>query len=344
MTGGGTEKVIATLANHWVKNSYNITIIMIGGDDVAYELDERIEVKSLSGATGGSAKGRFNRIKAMRRAFKEDKNAYIIAMGSISSMFSVIAATGLPNKVIVTERNDPNILNHRPIRGYERRIRNLLYYMADGIVFQTEMAMKYFPESLQRKSAVIMNPITDELPEPTPYESRDKIVITAGRLTAQKNHMMLIDAFVSFHQTAPDYTLNIFGEGELKSELEQYAADKGASEYIILKGFSNKIHEEMNRSRIYVSSSDWEGISNSLIEAMGMGMAVIATNCPVGGNAELIQSGINGQLIETGNEEQLMKELIKLADTSVAEQIAGRAVEVREKYSVQMIAAEWENL
>ncbi len=342
MTGGGTEKVIAILANHWVKKGYKITILMIGGDDVAYELDERITVRYLSGATGGSNKSRLDRVKAMRRAFKEDKKAVIIGMGSISSMFSVIAATGLPNKVIVTERNDPNVLNHRPIKCYERLIRNNLYYMSDGIVFQTEMARACFPKAFKYMSTVIMNPLADKLPQPTPYKERDKVVMTAGRLAAQKNHKMLIDAFEQFHQVNQDYTLNIFGEGELKAELEQYVADKGASEYICLKGFSDKIHDEMNRSRIYVSSSDWEGISNSLMEALAMGMVVIATDCPMGGSAMLIDNGINGELIEIGNTEQLTEKLCSLADASDAELVARRATEVTTKCSVDMIAHIWE--
>ncbi len=342
MTGGGTEKVIATLSNHWVKKGYKITILMIGGDDVAYELDDRIEVKCLSGATGGSAKGRFDRIKAMRHAFKEDKNAVILAMGSVSSMFSVIAAAGLPNRVIVTERNDPNVLNHRPIKLFEKWIRNGLYYVSNGIVFQTDMARECFPTSFKYMSTVIMNPISEELPEPTLYETRDKVVMTAGRLTAQKNHKMLIDAFVRFHQTDPDYTLNIFGEGELKEELEQYVANKGASGYICFKGFSDKIHDEMNRSRIYVSSSDWEGISNSLMEAMSMGMAVIATDCPVGGNSMLIDDGVNGILIHKGNTEQLVEKLCIFADSINAKMVAEEAVEVRTKCSVDRIANTWE--
>ncbi len=344
MTGGGTERVIATLANYWINKGFKVTILMIGGDDIAYDLEPKIDVRCVSGATAGDVHARMGRIRAMRASFKEDQNADIIAMGTVASIFASLASVGLRNRLIVSERNDPNRLNHRPIKGYERLIRNILYSHAERIVFQTEMVKEFFPAHLVRKSAVIFNPITDSLPEPKRFIYRKKTVISAGRLTEQKNHKLLIEAFKIFHDDHDDYDLEIYGEGECRDELIRQIHDVGADDYIFLKGFSSNIHEVMNDSMIYVSSSDWEGISNSLMESMAMGMAVIATDCPLGGSAVLIENEVNGLLIAPNDVKELVIALDRFADEEMSGRCSDQALKIKDMYSIQSIAGQWEEL
>lgn len=342
MTGGGTERVIATLSNYWITNGKQVSILMIGGDDIAYELNERIDVKSLSGATGGSLSARLSRITKLRQEFKENKDSVIIAMGTVASMFASVAHYGLKNPLLLSERNDPNRLNHRPIKSHERTLRNILYGKSKRVVFQTEMAKECFPEGIKKKSCIIPNPLED-IPDTMDYISRDKKVISAGRLTEQKNHKLLIDAFSLIHERFNDYELVIYGEGEYKNVLKEYIDKKGAGEYIKLAGFSYKLRDILEMSRIYVSSSDWEGISNSLAEAMACGMAVIATDCPMGGSAMLINDGINGRLVPVSDLKsitQALKDL--LADDEMAKKLSDNARCIRKDLAVSEIARMWE--
>ena len=149
MAGGGTEKVITTLANHWASKGSSVSIFMIGGNEIAYELNDIIEIRQLSSATKGSALARISRIRVMRKEFKMRKNATIIAMGTVASIFTACALVGLGNRLILSERNDPNRLNHRPIKRYEKIIRNILYLRGNRIVFQTGMARDAFPKSIK---------------------------------------------------------------------------------------------------------------------------------------------------------------------------------------------------
>ncbi len=345
MGGGGTERVIATLADYFVSLGIRVKILMIGGSDVAYKLDDRVELRCISEATGGSIKGRIDRIRAMRTEFKDPTGASIIAMGTVAAMFTSIASLGLKNRIILSERNDPNRLNHRPIKGYEKVIRNLLYRRADGIVFQTDMAKGCFPEYITRRGEIILNPIRNEFPEFVPYSEREKVVITAGRLTEQKNHKLLIDAVVRTHERFPDYALKIYGEGEYRAVLEEYIASHDAGSFIHLMGYESDILGVMSRSRIYVSSSDWEGISNSLAEAMACGMAVVATDCPMGGSAMLIDDGTDGRLVPVGDADRLTECLLDIMqDEESARTYAEKAKAVREKLSVENIGACWLNV
>lgn len=345
MTGGGTERVIATLANHWSELGNTVHIIMIGGDDVAYELDDRIDLRCISSATGGSLSARLGRITNLRKEFKEDNNAVIIAMGTVASMFSAVSALGLKNTLLLSERNDPNRLNHRPIKRYEKWIRNLLYKTADRIVFQTYMARDCFPNSIKKKGSIIMNPIREDIQDGTVYNKRRNVIMTAGRLTGQKNHKLLIDAFAGICDRYPDYKLEIYGEGEYRDILNEYISEKKLDERISLKGFCDNLSEIMCNTKLYVSSSDWEGISNSLAEAMASGMSVIATDCPMGGSAALIKDSKNGKLVRTadlGDMEKALEELLK--NEEAAEDIANNAKKCREDLSVERVAYEWETL
>lgn len=344
MTGGGTERVISILANHWAAHGVNVTIIMIAGDEVAYALDNTINVRCVSEATGGDNIGRYIRIKKMRDAFISNPQATIIAMGSVASMFSSVALFGLKNKLIVSERNDPNRLNYRPIKPYERLLRNLLYLRASYVVFQTDMAMEAFSLMVRKKGCIIMNPVDDSLPEPSEYTMRKKIIVSAGRINKKKNLRLLIDAFNDFIIDHREYKLLIYGEGEEKDNIEKYIQDMGLDKYVSLEGFSDNICDELNQAQIFVSSSDSEGISNSIVEALAMGLAVIATDCPVGGSRMLIDSGKNGILIGVGNKQELVAALNSAVDLNLSKKLSDEAIKVRKKYSVSSIISEWERL
>jgi len=342
MRGGGTERVISILANHMVQNGTAVTIVMIADPTIEYFLDERIKTVCVSKATGGSLVGRIKRIWNMRREFTSDKDTRIISMGTVANMFTLVASIGLRNPIMISERNDPNRLNHRPIKKYEVWLRNLLYIRADKLVLQTPDVKECFPISIQKKSVVIPNPISSELPEANADGKREKTVITAGRLTEQKNHKLLINAFCKFHKMHPEYRLKIYGKGELEEELKQYIQRCKADQYIAVCGFCDDLYGRLQTEGMYVSSSDWEGISNSLIEALAMGIPTIATDCPVGGSRMFIKNEYNGLLIDTGDEEALVAAMTRIAEDEAFEKTLGNnAVQIRDDLSVEKIVGMW---
>lgn len=342
MTGGGTERVISILANKYCELGMPVTILMIAGDQVAYELDNRIQLINVSGATGGSLIGRLKRVSKLRAFFKENKDAKIIAMGTVAAMFALLSKIGLRNKIVVSERNDPNRLNHRPIRSSEKALRDMLYSGAIRIVLQTEDVKSCFPQFLIKKSIVIPNPISESLPEASMNDKREKTVITAGRLTEQKNHKLLIDAFKEFESSHPEYRLHIFGEGELKEQLQEYIISSGLQGKAYLEGFTSGLYGELQKGGMYVSSSDWEGISNSLVEAMAMGIPTVATDCPMGGSRMFIDNMENGILVPMSDKEALVEAMAYVADhVDEVCRISQNAMEIREKLAAEKIAGQW---
>ena len=342
MRGGGTERVISVLANRMAVMGYEVSIMMIADSKVEYELNEKIRVISVSQATGGSIVGRIKRIWNMRQEFACDKSAKIISMGTVSNLFTLVASIGLTNSIIISERNDPNRLNHRPIKKYEVFLRNLLYRRADRVVLQTKDVIEIFPAAIRKKSVVIGNPIPDGLPEPLQIQKREKTVVASGRFIPSKNYKMLIDVFADFSKQFPEYRLKIFGKGETEAESRKQIEELGMQDKILLCGFSNNIYEELGKGGMYVSTSDTEGLSNALLEALAMGIPTIATDCPVGGTRMCIRDGVNGYMIPVQDNKSLLEKMINLAsDIELRERFSQNAMKIREDFSEEVITKQW---
>lgn len=337
MGGGGAERVISILANQFVKRGIDVTIMMTAGDEVAYELDERIHLFCAGKSSGGSMKKRIDRIRNMRKVFKENRDSIIISFGPGTSFFAVTADLFLKHKFIISERNDPAICPYP-------KLRNIVYNRAEKLVFQTEDAMRCFPQKIQQKGCVIPNPISDKLPES--YAGvRQKTIVAVGRLEDQKNYVLLLNAFHKFHEEYQDYELHIYGKGSLQEKLEQQIRDMGLTDAAFLKGFQSNVPEQIKTAGMYVLSSDYEGVPNALLEAMAVGLPVIATDCPIGGCHLCIEDGINGLLIPVKNEEELVKAMKKVADSpDMARSMGEKATEVRMRFSEENITDKWEEI
>lgn len=344
MGGGGVERIISILANYFVNHNFDVTIMMLVGNTVSYELDSRIKILSIGAASGGRLGTRVKRVLSMRNVFKKERESTIIAMTSVASIFSLIAAIGLRNTIIISERNHPDILNGKPYTKGMRFIRDLLYGMADVCVLQTYDAKHYFKKKIADKSVVIPNPIPNDIE--SPYEGdREKVVVTAGRLVPVKNHPMLLKAFAEFHREHRDYTLKIYGSGELEDVLKKMTTDLSIEPHVSFIPFTNQLHQEIRKSQMYISTSNSEGISNSILEAMALGIPTIATDCPIGGTKMCITSGENGILIPVGNVEQLVESMSKVADNrDYAKKLSQNATKVRETFSQDKIVSEWMKL
>ena len=345
MRGGGTERVISILANCMVKMGYDVTIMMIAETGIEYELDSRVRCVCVSEATNGSFFGRLERIRKMREEIKQNRDAHVLGMGTVASMFAVMATLGFKNRVVVSERNDPDIFNGRKIRKTEKLLRNLLYTCSRYVVLQTEDTRKCFPRCLQKKCVVIGNPVPRNLPQPGNYKEREKTIIDVGRLIPSKNHQMMIRVFGKFHDKHPEYRLLIFGDGPEKQTLQNLIDELHLQEYVSLEGFSDSIYDELKKGGIYVSTSITEGISNSLVEALAMGIPTVATDCPVGGARACIQDGENGFLVPVNDDALFLNRLEKIiTDEMLQKKFCENFTKIRSDYSEEEITKRWLSL
>lgn len=337
MIGGGAERVISIISEMYVKNGYEVHLIIFRKTENTYYINPLIKCHYLS-EKEGRIKRNLKLPFLLANKMKEINSNVYISFCIQENCIACLVNFFVKKKLIISERNAPN---NEKISFYLKIMRKMFYRVSDGMVFQTEDAQKSYSIELQKKSVVIANPIKDNLPDKMSYVSTKKIV-AVGRLAVQKNYEMLLQSFLIFSQKFPNYKLYIYGIGPLKEKLENLSKILGIQKKVCFMGFSKNVHLEIIDADIYVMSSDYEGMPNSLMEAMAIGIPSISTDCPSGGPKSLIKNKENGVLVGVNDYEQLAIEMIKLAENqSLREKMGDEAKKIRNKYNKESIFKLW---
>lgn len=378
--GGGAERVVSVLSNRLVQTGrYDVRIVMLRKVPVVYPLDERVQllytqdmpvtsryaklVRRVFSVYKRIRQGVFKRLMIRLNRYqhmpKLEETAFSIyaryglpyreylrrnpgctAFGFLirSNIAMLMAARGLDAKAVFCERNNPV----RPdMPANVMKIRDRIVYRCNAAVFQTQDQRDYYTW-LRCPSAVIPNPLKENLPEP--FEGvRRKEIVNFCRLNKQKNIPLLINAFELLHREHPDYTLRIYGKGEEKENLINLTRGKGLDGVVFFDDFASDVHEQIRDAAMYVCSSDFEGLSNSMLEALAIGMPCVCTDCEGGGARMMIRDHVNGILTPVGDMQALyssMKEIIE--NPELAWNISQEAAKIRDELSIEKIADHWE--
>ena len=337
---GGAERVVSVLANSFCGLGHQTVIAMLANNRINYILHNSVKTICLADQWQNctSASWRIiKRIQAIKKIIKSEKPDVVISFMAETNIDVSAALLGCHTPLIVSERNDPSL---DPASRLKKLFRNFLYWRPDGFVFQTEDAKHYFKWHVQKKSTIILNPLVSKLPAPFEGE-REKKIVSVGRLEKQKNYPMLLQAFEKFHQTKPEYILEIYGEGQEEETLRDIIKQKGLSDSVKLMGFCSEVHERINKAAMYIMSSDYEGLPNALIEAMALGLPCISTDCPCGGPRTLIENGVNGLLVHTDDTNALVKAINDILEDSRFSEIGENARKIREKVNPELVTAQW---
>lgn len=336
----GAERILTELARQWHHDGHHITVVQTSPNryGTEYELPKDIEQIHINVNTSNKILRFLQEIKALIGVLKQRPNATCVSFLSASSFILAISSWFVKNHMVFSERNDPRKV---PVGKHQQWLRNFAFRFADAIVFQTEDAKSYFSQSIQDKGVIIPNPINGNLPDP--YEGeREKTIVTACRLHPQKNLPMMIDAFSMLADEFPEYKLVIYGQGVLEEELRDQIRRLNLETRVILPGFASNILDVVRPCSLYVSSSNFEGISNAMLEAMGMGLPVVVTDCPVGGARMVIDDGVNGLLVPVGDTNTMYRKMRSvLSDGELAQSLSQEALKVRQAFPLSRIAKRW---
>lgn len=308
MTRGGAERVVANLANRF-SDQTEVSIVIIAENKIMYELDSRIKVVDLTENETLSHLSVSWKLRSYISGLRSDEDT-VIAFLAKTNIFYILSTLGIRIPLIISERNDP----YNDGRGTVLKLlTRILYPLADLIVFQTNYAMEAFGNRIRQKGTIIRNPVM----QLTSYKRTepDFRFITAGRLTAQKNQEMLIRAFARFQKHHSGYELWIYGDGPLRQSLLKLIEELALVGKVHLPGNVPDIYDRMVDARCFVLSSDYEGQSNALLEAMSLGLPVIATNCS--GIDELIEPS-DGILVPVGDESALADAMARIAEDDLS--------------------------
>ena len=334
---GGAQRITLILVDWMIKKGIDAKIVAVGASSGNYNIASHINVEYLNHVSNAQT---FSTINKLRCYLRKEKPQVVITMGVATCLFSVPAVKCVKGvKHIISERNDPR---HFLGKSYVKKISRFFMKSADGFVFQTNDAKDYYSKSLKNRGVVISNPIMATNIPNALSQGKKNYIVTMGRLTKQKNHCLLIDAFELFNQKYPQYKLHIYGSGELEEETKAYAATKAAKNNIVFFSACNDVLEKIKDAKAFVLTSDFEGMPNALIEAMAMGLPCISTDCPCGGPRVLIKNKVNGILIPVGGVKELFNSLVELVENEgVSKEIAKEAQKIRETLNTEKISKEW---
>ena len=246
--------------------------------------------------------------------------------------------------VIYAERNAPEV--EFPSDESFKEYYISLVDKAAGAVLQTMDELKFYNERL-KNPIVINNPVKANLPEPFDGERR-KTVVNFCRIALQKNIPLMIDAFLKLHKEFSEYTLEIYGntvaenEEQLLEEYKEFVRKHNADGYIKFLPPRADVHEVIKDAMMFVSSSDFEGLSNSMLEAMAIGLPCVCTDCLGGGAREMITDGENGLLVPMNDADSLYKAMKRMiVDEELRTKCSSNASKVRESHAVERISEKW---
>jgi glycosyltransferase involved in cell wall biosynthesis len=330
---GGVENNVILYSKILIENGYKVDVVYTRANDKKLQLinDEvnRVKIKPILNIPFVHPRviDSLNIIIGYYRYLQENKKN-IMVFSFQNSIVSILLCNLIGVKVIARVANHPNIVNvdGTLMTKISNFLKNYIYRYATLVITNSQITSKQIAMNTKAKTKTIYNPsfsnkIVEMSNEPIDDERfsniKTKKIIAVGRLVNQKNFELLIRAFKVVLESI-DAHLIIIGEGEKRDELIKLVEELNLINKVYLVGFQSNPHKYVKNSDLFVLSSLYEGLPNSLIEAIAVDTPAIATNC-LSGPSEILLNGEGGDLVEVENLEQLAKSIIKnLSDIEYA--------------------------
>lgn len=302
---GGAERAISELANFLAANGYDVTIFLLFKKDIFYTIDKRVKIIEPDFSRAGTNKYWYGikTIGYIRRSMKNINPDVILNF--IFPSFFLLCTVGLRYPVYISVRNNPaNKIKIDPVW-----LRRLTYKRAKGIIAQTGYAAKVISEQVKHPNIKVIPNYVRAVEKKGIIPQN--IIITVGRLVANKGHEDLLEIFAAVKND--HWQLMFAGDGPLKNSLEQKAKELGIENKTVFAGFQPDIDAALQQAKIFAFCSYSEGFPNALLEAMATPLPCISYDCNAG-PADVIVDGSNGFLIPVGDKKTFTKKLQQLMD------------------------------
>ena len=331
--------MITFLANELCQE-YDVSLVTVTGySNNFYRCDNKVKYYAIEKFFGSIDERHWIRINRLHNIFCEIKPDIIISFLDLAVAYSFLSKPSYA-KFIVSERNLPGLKNDDPFIEVNKQC---AYLSADALVVQSKGAASYYFD-INPRVVVIRNPIWVSQSS-LPYQARKNKIVAIGRLSSQKNYPMMLKAFKLFARRYPNYSLHIFGKEYLeKDELEKLTFELGIERQVFFEGVKEDICSSICDAKLYLLSSNWEGMPNGMLEAMAMGLVCVVTNCSYG-ISEIITNEENAILIDVNDYKSMAFAMGKCVNNNCySEKIANNAMKIRETLSPQKIISQWRAL
>jgi len=320
--GGGTEKMVVTLANGLSARGYAVDMVLVQAVGMYLEtLSKKIRVVDLN------AKNSYLAVPGLMAYLRRCRPQVLVSSLSLTNVLALIAARLARSHTRVAIRVESTVSAQRRTpwkKALEKPLLSWVYPWADRIIAVSGVvaadAAQYL--SIERaKIDIIYNPVltaehqTASVPRPAhPWFAPGcpPVILAAGRLAPVKDFATLITAFAELHRRRLAH-LMILGEGEERSSLLSLARELNVVDDVELPGFTPDSYAFMKSCKAFVLSSLYEGLPTVLIEALASGCAVISTDCP-GGAREILADGAYGDLVPVGDAKSMAAAIERILD------------------------------
>ncbi len=375
---GGAERVMVNLADYFFEQGYKVTLVTTylapdeyevrhaawrvvpagaeNGELVCDPDENPAWVDPEGGEKGGirrvfsallksEQEGRLKNLKKrsdkLTAIWKELDPDLILSFIGKNNIMAISTATKEGYKVVVSVRADP----HMEYDSLSLKSGMLATFgKASGVVVQTTGAAAFFPHYIRKKCVILPNSVNPSFIRNRFEGEREKSIVMVGRMDENKNHALVMEAFSEIIKDGySDYILRFFGDGPDRLKLQRLSNSLGIEKNVEFAGSVEHVAEHIEKAGMFVLFSSQEGMPNSLIEAMSLGLPCISSDCPCGGPRDLITNGENGLLVPVKDKEALKAAMLQImSDHELAEKLGRNATGVQEKYSPGAVNKKWE--
>ena len=338
LNSGGAEKVVATLSNNFVKQNHNVGILMISESSpkTFYRIDGSIElIPVLNKNKKNSISEKVNKIKNAIESFNPD---VVISFLNYVIVYTYFALKKCKNRknvcFIVSERNNPRKV---PEFLSYRLLRNHIFKKADACVFQTQEAKNYFKHI--NNYSIIPNPVFINSEPNRSNITQD--ILMVGSDKKEKNRSMAFKAFSIYKKSHSGSRLIVVGENSNKKEIGLLNKLRIKDE-VMFVGRQKNWHEIYKNSKMFILSSNFEGMPNVLLEACALQIPCVSTDCPSGGPKEILENGKRGLLVPVNDHKEMANQMQYLSvNNEFYNYLSLINNDIRDKYSEKTISQRW---
>jgi glycosyltransferase involved in cell wall biosynthesis len=339
---GGAERNAAVLAGGLACKGWEVYLATL---DAAvpdfYELAHtvrriKLDVERATTNPVAAVLHNLEKISRLRSLIREVEPNVVVANVDRTNVTTLLAASGLRTPVACLEVS--TAYNEHSVSW--RQLIRWSYPSADALVSASSAVDAQFSFITARRRHVI--PSALELPHSVERE-REQTILFVGRLHPVKNVPLLLRGFASALRREPGWRLEVVGDGPQKDQLEEFARKLGIERQVTFRGFCSNVFEHYRKAAFLVLSSDSEGFGNVLVEAQSQGCPVISTTC--GGPSDVVQHGVNGLLVPTGDVSAMRDAIQRLAqDDALRTQLSKNARLNALRFAPRSVVSRWEVL
>ena len=319
---GGTYRRLMNQIHVWTRDGWSVELVTFRDGEMFYpdEMPESVACVHLG------TRGKLATAVALWRYMRRRRPAVVLSINHITNV--ILAQAGmLPDTGTRRFLSVPNTFGESEKlaaepRRREQKFRQIRrwYPRSHGVIAVSDGVRRDLVENVGLKgvdvqriySGSVASGTLERAGEPVdhPWLAEDSavpVILSAGRLVPQKDYPTLLRAFARLRERR-EARLIIVGKGREQEKLEALARELGIAEHVDFPGFAANPYAWMARADVFALSSRWEGLVNVVMEALGLGVPVVSTDCP-SGPREILSDGRYGVLVPMKDPEALAEGL-----------------------------------